>query len=1139
MTSRTSRNRLSALILIFLIFILTMPSIELVAVMSTPGVADTDRALSPTFSAPETVTTTPVSFIATLPPLSVSTGRAASPTPGMTASKTEPSIDRKPQEKISAGIARLLENPVSSGETSAASTQHTDRFTVRIEAAPDHTATVKRLVRQNGGDVTVRTSGTLLASLSRSAVLSLTESDAVDFVQRPVQGDPVAVDSVTSEGVSMTTATAVQQAGITGENVTVAVIDRGFNASNPEFADNVIETKNVRADSSFTNKTDQHGSAVAEVVTDVAPSVNLVLVSTPNIYAVEVKKAIKYVQTNTSADVVTMSLGFYTGPFDGTSSMADLIETGAQNGTTHVIAAGNSGGGNHFHTTWTDGDNDDWLEFSGTDEGLEIDVSQGEPFGVYVNWNGYPTTNQDYDIILMNNSGRVVDSSNTSQTGTQPPMEYIYRSSAQDPPYELSIKNHSADGKATFQIFGTKRTSFEYSTSAQSITRPAAEETAITTGAVYYKDNELESFSSRGPTVDGRLKPDIVAPDGVSSSIYGDVPNGFYGTSAAAPHVAGALALVHEVNGSLSTTAQKRLIRQSADIVQSPQPNNQTGYGLVNATAAVESASSVDISSNQTYIVKQDGNGDFATIQSALNNTSSGDTVKVRPGIYSESIVLSKNITLTAPTGATLQNASRVSNSSGVHISKSAAPVVSGFTFTDWSSAVNASGTDTSWTLRNTTIKNGLSGITAVDSTGGWAVDNATVNVEQVGLLANRSRGDWAIADSVFADNSHGALLVSNSSGGWTVQNTTLMSSSGAGLIAEATSGNWIINSSTIWDLEGDGIDAHNSTGNWTVEQSAIHNNSGYGITATESAGNWIVRDTAITGTNTAITAAETAGNWTLANVTVARSNQGLVACDSGGNWTVRNTTIRGAIYGINATNTVGVWDIHKSVFVNNTMHALDATNAQFEGNATKNYWGATDGPNGDFPGTGASVFGNATVAPFYTNISFSDLNGGWSPQPVLVATLNSSVNNVGSPVPIQGWVNDSGGIITDIQLHSTNRTRLDGGSCASEDCTITLSVTPRDSTWNGTGYENRTFLVTGITDGTVIDETTVRTEVYIEGDTNGDGVVSIFDAVAVGRSWQAERNDSGYSDAADLNNDGSVDIFDAVAIGRNWQDRA
>ena len=64
------------------------------------------------------------------------------------------------------------------------------------------------------------------------------------------------------------------------------------------------------------------------------------------------------------------------------------------------------------------------------------------------------------------------------------------------------------------------------------------------------RPGQLENFSSLGPTIDGRTKPDLVAPDSVSTDTYGAATSGsggcgtsgFAGTSASSPQVAGAAA---------------------------------------------------------------------------------------------------------------------------------------------------------------------------------------------------------------------------------------------------------------------------------------------------------------------------------------------------------------------------------------------------------------------------------------------------------------------------------------------------------------------------------------------------------------------------------------------------------------------
>jgi serine protease AprX len=83
-----------------------------------------------------------------------------------------------------------------------------------------------------------------------------------------------------------------------------------------------------------------------------------------------------------------------------------------------------------------------------------------------------------------------------------------------------------------------------------SITDPANAEAAICVGSVHKSAPHrygVSYFSSKGPTADGRMKPDLVAPGEKVISCHAHPEQGYHyreasGTSAAAPHVSGAIA---------------------------------------------------------------------------------------------------------------------------------------------------------------------------------------------------------------------------------------------------------------------------------------------------------------------------------------------------------------------------------------------------------------------------------------------------------------------------------------------------------------------------------------------------------------------------------------------------------------------
>jgi uncharacterized repeat protein (TIGR01451 family) len=123
-----------------------------------------------------------------------------------------------------------------------------------------------------------------------------------------------------------------------------------------------------------------------------------------------------------------------------------------------------------------------------------------------------------------------------------------------------------------------------------SLQAPASLPEAIAVGATDDLDR-VASFSSRGPSPWGETKPEVAAP---GAQIRSSLPGGTYGTgdgtSAAAPHVSGLAALLLQADPTLTVREVETLITSTAEPQGSIVPNNQTGWGRIDAYRATAAA---------------------------------------------------------------------------------------------------------------------------------------------------------------------------------------------------------------------------------------------------------------------------------------------------------------------------------------------------------------------------------------------------------------------------------------------------------------------------------------------------------------------------------------------------------------------
>ena len=410
-------------------------------------------------------------------------------------------------------------------------------------------------------------------SVPASQIQSIADLPFVNYVRSPRVPYK---DVVVSEGVEVINASKMHSMGFNGSGVKIAIIDLGFSGYMSKLGTELPESVTVK---SFRQGGDieageNHGTAVAEIVYDVAPNASLYFINFDS--DIEFASAVDYAISQ-NVDIISMSVNWLAGPFDGTGDITEIVDNATSNGITWVNSAGN-----YAQRHWEgkfNGNIDNLTYFVPDDELNSLGyLSPGSFVAVFLSWDDWPVSYQDYDLYLINEKGMIINESVNDQSKGYPPYEGLVLYIPKLDNYSLAIHRYSATRDVNFELYSVFH-NLQYKVPSSSLGIPADARDIITAGATRWSDDALELFSSRGPSNDGRTKPDLVAPDGVSTATYGS--KSFYGTSASAPHTAGAAALLLSANGSLTRQQVKDALESGAKDLGIEGKDNETGAGRI------------------------------------------------------------------------------------------------------------------------------------------------------------------------------------------------------------------------------------------------------------------------------------------------------------------------------------------------------------------------------------------------------------------------------------------------------------------------------------------------------------------------------------------------------------------------------
>jgi len=377
----------------------------------------------------------------------------------------------------------------------------------------------------------------------------------------------------------------------------------------------------------------------------VAPGADLIIIKSP-LDSASIIEGIHFAVEN-EADVINMSFSSYLGFLDGTD-LEDLAVSQAfiANGTLSTLAAGNLGGrskhanfqcpsGETAGTTlsvnnppdnsfinilWQSNDDDEHILLTPPGDAEPIDIGG---FG--------SITGSAYSLDSDNISAYVF--ADTSTRGTNRLIVQVSSSNHfwDSGTWLVSMSNPSG-GAVTVDAYAWD-TQWHYTNlrftsrvdDRRTISSPGTSDLGVAVGSSSETGEGISSTSSEGPRIDGSIKPEVVAPGDTINAARNSLSNLWTsksGTSMAAPHVAGVIALIRQASDSLNGWIDLSSLCQGAGGAEDhyTSPSSSWGYGLVNPTYSIQHFLNTSIpETNWEYIANIASDSEDPSVNDSLD----------------------------------------------------------------------------------------------------------------------------------------------------------------------------------------------------------------------------------------------------------------------------------------------------------------------------------------------------------------------------------------------------------------------------------------------------------------------------------------------------------------------------------------
>lgn len=464
-----------------------------------------------------------------------------------------------------------------------------NKYILIIDAGSEFNADiVKGKARSKGAEILSSYKNFIKIAVRKKDILKLNEINEIKKVRFPNRLYTSAIDGE-EPGLIGTTNSWVRR--YDGSGVKIAIIDLGFNGlgasiTAQEITNNIVLTNNYTVES--IDAGDFHGTAMAEVICEMAPGADLYLMKVDNeVDFGNAKEDCKLYNIDIIVSAIVNPI--YIG--DGTGAFCDIVNDADSSGILWVNSVGNYAL-KHWYGQFTDNDTNDIHEFDNSEVNPLIGTfTNGQEIEVFLTWDdSWIESTNDYDLFLyavtnVNDDWETVftQSSTYQLSGySNPPLEHILYITTNTIPmsYGLSVMKDRPSKNLNMRIISIDH-ELTKSKADKSILSPADASGSFSVAAIgvnEWKTNKIvEPFSAQGPTMDDRNKPDISGVDNNTNSVYGR----FLGTSAAAASVAGAAALVMEKYPLYNNNRIKEILTNIAIDAETPGYDYKSGHGEV------------------------------------------------------------------------------------------------------------------------------------------------------------------------------------------------------------------------------------------------------------------------------------------------------------------------------------------------------------------------------------------------------------------------------------------------------------------------------------------------------------------------------------------------------------------------------